>query len=270
MPYRGTINDGGYYASDVIRHALAKGAPKIYADAGTVEQSSFIIGQLAFMEPTTVGEVIRETSKYGLQDWAVWEGRNGPTFYWHTRGARGKRWRARVRPAQLEETGPQVERLWDSVVVAYQDVAGDTRTVGPPGSGAMTESAALKDYDVDNAAVRLGITRRQMLTAGIMNVTQAVELGQRFLQESRLLDTSGRATLVGHVTDDKGVVHPYHRVRAGDYIQFVDAAYPSYRRIVRTDKDVASRTCSVDLDSPPEGMQQLLERYGARLVTVGL
>ena len=51
---------------------------------------------------------------------------------------------------------------------------------------------------------------------------------------------------------------------------FVDAADTSARKIVRTDKDYDTRTCTLDLDAPPEGLQQLLERLGVVLVPLGL
>ena len=61
----------------------------------------------------------------------------------------------------------RVERLYESVIVQYQDVDGSTRTVGPPGSGANVEDAGLADDDTDNPAVRLGITKRALLTMGV-------------------------------------------------------------------------------------------------------
>jgi hypothetical protein len=94
----------------------------------------------------------------------------------------------------------------------------------------------------------------------------AIEIGRRFLEETKLLDGSGQARIVGHVKDDRGVLHPYSRIRSGDYIAFDDAADPSYRRIVKTTKDDAAKTCTVDLDAPPEGLQALLERLNAVLV----
>jgi hypothetical protein len=71
--------------------------------------------------------------------------------------------------------------------------------------------------------------------------------------------------VVGYITDDKGITHPASAVRAGDQIAFVDAADTSYRRIVHTSFDYDSRTNSLDLDSPPEGMDALLERLGVSL-----
>ena len=265
---RGVEPNAGFYASDIVGHAIPAWAPLLNVD---VQPSGYIIHQLAFFEPTTAGEIVRQATRFGLQDWAVWEGRAGPTFYWHNRGQRGRSWRARIAPSQLEETGESVERLYESVIVQYQDVDGRTVTVGPTGSGADTEDNSLADTDPENPAVKAGITKRALLTTGIMgDPDDAVQIGARFLEEQKQLDASGSAQLVGHVEDDKGVLHPAWRVRAGDTITFVDAADPGPRRIVRTNYDHGTRTCSVDIDAPPEGLQALLERFGADLQTVRL
>lgn len=256
----------GVLASDVVAYAVTRGAPLLQITDESIQRSSFVIPHLAFLDLTTTSEIIRQATRYGLQDWAVWEDR---VFWWHARGGRGRSWRARISPAQLEETGPQLDRLWESVIVAYQDVDGTTRTVGPAGSGADTETDALKDTDPDNPANQLGIRRRDLLTMGVSTAAAATEVGRRFLEEQKLLDTSGRARIVGHVEDDRGILHPYHRVRAGDTIVFVDAADPSPRRIVRSEKNADTHTCNIDLDAPPEGLAALLERLGVVLVPLG-
>lgn len=269
LPKRGAAdftNAQGFYGSDVIAHIVQKWAPLLVID-DSIQASLFVIEHLVFTEPTTAAEMIRQTTRFGLQDWAVWEDR---TFWWHERGVCGRRWRARISPAQLEETGPQVDRLWESVIVQYQDVDGSTRTVGPSGSGADTISDTLKDPDPDNPANQLGIIRRDLLVMGVGTARSATEVGRRFLEEQKLLDSSGRAQLVGYVEDDHGVLHPYSRVRAGDQISFPDASDTSYRRIVRADHSRTSRTCSIDIDAPPEGLAALLERLGVVLVPLGL
>lgn len=257
----------GFLASDIVAHAVQTWAPLLNVRPDTVLASGLIIEHLAFREPTTAAEMVRQATRFGLEDWAVWDDK---TFWWHQRGAFGKRWRARVREASLEETGTQVERLWESVIVQYQDVDGSTRTVGPVGSGADTESDDLKDDDPDNPANRLGITRRALLVMEVSTAAGATAVGRRFLEESRLLDSSGRARLIGHVQDSHGVWHPYSHVRAGDMISFTDSSDTSYRRIVRTDKSRDDRSCSLDLDAPPEGLAALLERLGVVLVPLGV
>jgi hypothetical protein len=163
-----------------------------------------------------------------------------------------------------------MDRLWESVIVQYNDVDGSARTVGPPGSLADVESASLKDSDPENPANQLGIIRRNKLVMGTSTAAAATEVGRRFLEEQKLLDRSGRARIVGHITDDHGILHPYWRMRGGDLISFIDANDTSYRRIVKADHDGTSRTASLDLDAPPEGLDALLERLGVVLAPLGL
>ena len=261
----------GFYASDVIANALSRWAPLLSYTTGadgTIKPTSFVIPQLEFREPTTVADMIQQANRFHIRDWAVWDNK---TFYYHDRGDRGRSWRARVAPAQLEETGPAVDRLWNGVIVQFRDVDGTVKTVGPTGASTDSTSADLIDTDSENPANKVGIRRWTKIDMGIVSTTAAAtEVGRRFLIETKALDSSGKAQLVGHVEDDKGILRPYWQVRAGDTISFVDAADPSPRRIVKTEKDVDAKTCTVDLDAPPDGLAAILERLGVVLVPFGL
>ena len=274
----------GFYASDMIADALRKWAPMLKVApvppppspgqphqppfTEWIQQTSFVIPQAAFRD-TTLTEIVNQLTRYGLEDWAVW---NDKIFYLSPRNGSPlvRKWRARIGPAKLEATGKQVDRLWESIIVQFNDVDGTAKTVGPPGSGAEVESAYLKDSDPDNPANKLGIIRRDKLVMGASTINGAIEVGRRFLEEQKLIDRSGRATLVGHVEDNHGVLFPFSEVQAGDIITFVDAADASYRRIVKADHDDAAKSVSVDLDAPPEGLQAVLERLAVVLVPLGL
>lgn len=259
----------GVLASDVIAHAIGKWAPKLSFSTGpngTIQPSDFIIPHLIFVTPSKTSDIIKEVTKYQLQDWGVWE---GPTFFWYPRGTMGRRWRARIGPAKLTEAGPQISRLWNSVVVQYTDVTGANRTAGPPGSGSDTEDPSLFDSDPLNPANQAGIPRVAPLSMGTSTPAGAVAVGEAFLTEQKELDSAGSAQLAGHVLDDKGVMWPAWMVRAGDTISFTDASDTSYRRIVRADYNHDARTTTIDLDSPPDGLQALLERLSVVLVPIG-
>lgn len=263
LPERGTWPAIGFFASDVIPYVLMWCAPRLNYNSESISPTSFVIPQLAFKEPTTAAEIIKATNAFHLYDWAVWEKR---TFHFHQRGTTGKSWRARIAPAQLSETGPAVDRTWNATVVRYQDVDGSTRTVGPPGSNANVTDAQLVDTDPENPANLAGVRRWNVLDMGIVSTPAgAIQVGARFLAESKQLDSSGQAQLVGTVEDDKGIERPAWEVRAGDSITFVDAADTSPRRIVRSSYSHSSRTCSVDLDAPPEALSELLDRLQVSL-----
>lgn len=270
---QGTAPNDGVYASDVIANAVGRWAPLLNYSTGangTISPTSFVIPQLEFRDKTSAAEIIKQANRFHLSDWAVWDGGKPghPTFYYHERGGWGRRWRARVGPAKLQETGPQVDRLWNAAIVTYLDADGTTKSVGPTWAGTDATSTTLEDDDPLNPINQLGINRPAVLDMGIVSTSDAAtEVGRRFLERSQELDQSGSAELVGHVTDDKGIVHPAWAVRAGDQISFVDAADPSYRRIVKTNYEHDSRTNSIDLDAPPEGMESLLERLSVSLFT---
>jgi hypothetical protein len=256
-----------------VQHAVTTFAPLLAitsANLPTITPSTFVVPHCAFTDPTTASEMIKDVAKYELQDWAVWNGSKGPTFYFYPRGSVGKRWRARVGPTQLSETGPQIDRLWNGVIVQFTDVAGITWTVGPPDSGAKTTDTRLRDYSSSNPCNAVaGLKRYAMIQMGTSVWDIAVVVGQVFLTYQKLLDTSGQATLTGHVLDDKGVLWPAWMVRAGDYISFIDAHDTSLRRIVKTDYSADTYTNSISLDTPPDGLQELLDRLGVGMMGTG-
>lgn len=260
----------GVHAADVVAHAVQTWAPKLaFTQAGpeaTIQPSSVVIPQLVFTTPTTVSEIIKQATRFELQDWAVWENR---TFYMNERSSRGNSWRARVGPAQLQQAGPQAARLWNGVVVAYTDVTGIARTVGPAGSRTEREFASLEDPNPENPLNQEGVKKWALLQMGTSTPAGAEKVGAIFLREQKKLETSGQATLVGHVEDTAGTLWPAWKVRAGDNISFVDAADSSPRRVVSASYDDSSKTCQVQLDQPPDTLQAILERLSASIQPFG-
>jgi hypothetical protein len=266
----------GVLASDAVTYIINTFCPLLYCDGTTIEPSTYIIPQLAFHDPVSPGTMVNEATKYGspLPDWFVWEKRPTDTrapFYLHARGTQNRQWRARIGPSQLSEAGPDINRIWNSIVVSFTDVDGTTHTVGPPGSGADVEDGRLVDDDPQNPANQLGIQRRNLLSMGMTSTSDvAIDVGIAFFNEMKSISRAGAAVIVGWAQDDHGVVEPYWKLRAGDEIAFVDAADTSYRRIVRVDNNDATRTASLTLDAPPDTLQGLLERLGVEISSVGI
>lgn len=265
-----TGSDGfvGYFASDVLGYAIPKWGPRLRVTSESIQQTSYVISQLAIYEAGNLQALIDDVTRYGLEDYGVWDDR---TFWLYRRGTVGKSWVARVGPSKLKQAGPSSDRLWNAATVRYRDVDGSTRTVGPPGSGCDVEDASLRDDDPENEANKLGITRMAPpLDMGGVSVSgAAITVGARFLAEARQLDQSGSAELIGTVYDDRGIEHPASAVRGGDTIRFVDARDPSPRRIVRSAYSADMLTASIDLDAPPEGMDAVLARLGLSTLNVG-
>lgn len=267
----------GLLASDVVAHAIGTWTDLKFTTASTssnptIATSSFIIPHLIFPDLGTVTPIVQGATRFELQDYAVWESEDifrDPTFYMNAYGARGRNWIARVGPSGLNETGPQIDRLWNSVVVQFTDTGGITRFVGPVGSGADVEDSSLTDTDPLNPVNEAGETRRALVTMGVSTPTGAIKVGQAYLAFQKQANTSGQAKIVGYAMEDTGVVWPAWMIRSGDTVTFVDANDPFPRRVVHATYTDDDKTCSIDLDSPPEGLQALLERLGVGLVPTG-
>jgi hypothetical protein len=263
-------------ASDVIAHAVTNWAPKLAfttGPTGTIQPSSYGIPQLTFSATTPLA-IIQQASEYEILDYAVWEqtlGTTGPTLYVNARGARGRRWVSRIGDAQLQNTGPQVSRIYNGVIVTFTAPDGTAQTVGPPGSNTTFQDSALVDADPTNPANLAGINRWYPLQMGSSVPAAAIDAGAFFLQAQAAANTAGQAILVGHVRDlPTGSWWPAWMVRAGDTIVFSDAADTSPRRIVSTSYDASSITNTVQLDSPADSTTALLDRLSAVLAPLGL
>jgi hypothetical protein len=272
LTIRGERPNRGLYASDVIVDALQRWAPLLNLSTGsdgTVLPSSFIIPHLVFRDQTTPLAILEAANRYELRPYAVWENR---TFHYHEWGARGRKWRTRVAPSQLSETGSSVDRLRNGVIVRFRDVDGSTRFAGPPGSHCDIEDASLLDTDPENPANQRGIRMwgPPIDMEGVSVESEVIRVGALYLRSLRETDTSGQMQLVGTVEDDRGIVHPAWKVRAGDTIVPVDASDTRERRIIRTSCTEDTFTNTVDLDAPPDGVPDLLAQLGVSVTDLGL
>lgn len=269
---RGTEPEAGLYASDVIANSLSRWAPALNFTTGpngSLRSTANVIAHLCFKEQTTPLAILEACNAFESKLYAVWENR---TFYYYDWGDVGRRWRARVGPTELSETGPSTERLRNGVKVRFQDVDGSSKTAGPIGSGCDIEDEALEDRDPENPANKRGIRMwGETIDLGIVTVdSEAVRVGGLILQRLKETDRSGQAKLVGTCIDDKGVLRPAWQVRAGDLITFVDAADTSERRIIRTDYDDGTKTNTITLDAPPDGVPDLLAQLGVGIADLGI
>lgn len=250
---------GGFYTGQMLEWLVNS---KTSLHAGTVEDGTFLHPHAVYRDPSTALSIVENLTRYEpLYDWFVYD-----DFNFQRRGTYGKRWRARVGPSGLRSAGQDMARLWNEIAVKVDDPLYGSAMVGPSGSGYSNESDYLRDSDPDNPANRAGITRRAILDIGTGTIEGAKEVGKRFLDETKRLDNSGQCELIGFVEDEAGVAWPVDEVRAGDEIQFSDAADTSWRRISATSYNADSLTNSLSLDSPAQTMDGLLARLQAVLV----
>jgi hypothetical protein len=264
LTLQGTWPNVGFTAKQML--------PSIAALAGLttedelLEDDGFVIPQAWFSDPATPMSKLVEVTKYGLLDWFVFEHQ---LLQYRVPGTYGRKWRLASGASAPKNSGPDASRVWDALMVTWQDTDGTTKRAGRPGSGAQFEDSRLQILDPRNAAVAAGRPRRKLLALnGLCEAGPAIRTGQRFLEEAANLDQSGEATITGYCQDSYGIWWPAAYVQPGDWA--ADPGTQNYRKITSASYAHASKTASVSLSAPPEGLGALEARFNARLIERGL
>lgn len=270
LTIRGSEPSAGIYASDVVTHALGY-APLIDTAPGGIEASSFVIPHLVFRDfGTTARQIIEAVSLYGASgfqppDWGYYE----DGFFWRTPGTYGRTWRLRRDQGSVAiDEGPTTESRCNGFIVNYTDAIGNTRTVGPTGSGADYETDQLADADPANPVNVNGIPRRYgSRDVGITSQEGAVLLGQLLLRDANTRRYSGSAEVKGRVMDAAGNLSPAYLIRAGDYAVFEDDEDTTPKKIVST--SYAGGATTLTLDNKSASIETALARLEVAIKPAG-
>lgn len=261
---RGTAPDQGYYASDIVGHAISQ-APSLNYSTDSVETTSFVIPHLTFVDDTSLRSVIEQVSSLGgnqnvPNDWGVYEDKE---FYWRSPGTYGRVWHVRRdEVATSSSDGPDADRRVAGVKINYSDGSGTSLSVGPPGSNADYETTELLDSDPDNPAFRIpGAFKSE--SVGITSQQGAINIGVMILNERNGLGWRGSIEVQGEATDANGNTYPAALIRSGDQIVISDADDPTPRTIVSTSYDHSSLTCTASIGAAPDSLESLLNQLAA-------
>lgn len=254
-PTAGSAPNDGFYAQDLIAEMLTDvGIDYSTGENGSLEPSSIVVLQAAFLEPTTRRKVIEYLTGAGspppyLNDWGVYDGE----FFWKTPGTYGRTWIVRDdENARLESTGPDSSQRCNGVVVTWRDASGKTHTAGPPGSGADVESAQLQDTDPTNPANRRGRVWRPVDVGIQSGSSQAITLGAMRMSEMNRLVWRGHIDLTGMVETVDGLLLPARHVRGGDRVIVASDHHGYEHPIVQTGHQESTQTCRAHVGAPPE------------------
>lgn len=263
LTLQGTWPDVGYTAAQMLGYVIPRYAAPLRIDLELLEDDGFVIGH-AWPERGGLPSFIEEITRYGLLNWFVYFDQ---LFQLRRPGTFGKTWKAYTATGFEGDAGPDAQRLWESMCVAWPDVDGTMKTAGPPGSGAMFEAEGLRITDPEHPAVAYEGTRQDMLVLqDVCTPGPAIAAAERFLTEANELPSADKVTFTGHVLDDKGVPWPVSEIRSGDYVDRADAPHQSrLRKVTATNYQHKGLQCSADLDAPAGDVKALLERYGAAL-----
>lgn len=271
LTIRGIEPDAGFYASDIVAHAVGRWAPLVAIEPNGIEQSAFVIPHLAFRDfGTTARNIIEAVSLFGASgfqppDWGYYE----DGFFWRTPGSYGRTWRVRRDEGVVSvDEGPTSESRCNGYVVQYTDANGNSRSVGPTGSGADYETDLLADTDPANPVNAAGIPKRYgSRDIGITNEDGAVLIGQLLLKDANTRRYSGSVELEGEAMDDAGNLWPVYLVRAGDCVIVEDDDDTTPRKIVST--SYSGGTVTATLDNKGASIDALLQRLDVAIKPAG-
>jgi hypothetical protein len=281
LPQQGSLTATtapGFFGHDLINNVVSRAAPLLTTGigAGMIEEnSSFVVPQAAFLDPTTAEDVIMLLNGYFLWEWGVYDNKQ---FFWRPPDPNRLVWRARKdRGARVSLEGETAEAQFNGVIVRYTDTSGNRQIAGPPAqyweggvARADVTDATLVDTSVDNAVNKAGIPRRWgILDIGpVTSDLGAVQLGVVWLAEHRLPQRRGTITMQGQVEHPtEGFVPPW-RVRAGDGVVVTDLLDDEPRRIIETRYNRGSDTVSCSVGNTDFKLDSILERIGVNLIGV--
>jgi len=264
---RGSEPAAGFTASDVIANIITRFAPRLRV--GALDDSGYVIPQLAFSDPTTAEQVILEANRTQLYDWFVWDDR---TFTMVNPDPDRLTWQARLSDGdEVGLEGDDVVQLASSAYVYFTDVDGRARIYGPTGATGCDYTSDLLLGDGSDPYTQHGIDAPITFTLSTpATPDQALQVGRIWLAEHNTPTRSGQIVirgLVEHPTEGKV---PCWRVRAGDHVQIMDRVGDLPRKIVATSYDHSSRsvTCTTQA-GPLFRIEGLLARFGVEIGILG-
>jgi len=218
LTVRGTqdaTHAGGFYAADIVRYVLDQVQD---IEARDVQDTNFLIEQLAYFQPTVREQMISDVAKFENVNWGTWgprsaldNSRNG-YFDFKPKDAATVHWLAHRRECDSVELNSELANLYNKVSVRYRDVTGRERVI--------VRTATVPVLD------ELGLTKEppEGIDAGVSTEDMAAQRGDIFLALS-----GNRPPARGSVSISQPITHyrrgrlaPHHMRADGSNIRVPD------------------------------------------------
>jgi hypothetical protein len=267
---RGTWPNIGFYLSDIVTYLVGRWGTLLRLTDRSIEPTSFAIPHVLWLQDTKPLDMIESLVLFGgnsllPMDWGVGEGRE---FFCKSPGNYGRVWRTRLdEGTESTDAGDDAKARINGVKMTWQDGGGHSHNVGPPGSGADTETTALLDTRPENP-VNFGKGVDKRYRSASMETTYeegAILTGQVILADANRRRWSGDVELKGFIREQGGTEEPAYMVRACDRGVVEDEPDIAERRITATTYDSERRSVKATIGQDPQRTETLLARAGVVL-----
>ena len=261
-------NAQGFYASDIIRHVITNFCPQL--NASGVQDTTYVIPQAAYTDPTDPFDVIADVNKYHRWQFYVWENK---TFTYAPIDLSDYDWQVDYFDpgVTLDLQGDSTDDgAFNGICVNYTDLQ-----TGKPNRLTPDTNTELADTDPENPANRRGIDHWDEISLSSPTTADgAVQIGRAALAEKNTPKGQGTITIKGHIKDRAGHWQQGWKVRAGDRVAIVSSTSLSDRpRLISEtnyDHGDGGGTLTISVESPPPRIDAVLDRIQTALAAANL
>lgn len=260
LTIRGSVDPGGFYASDVIRYLVEKYCPNLNT-TGVVD-TTYVIPHLVF-DQVFPYDALLEINKFHLWNLAVYDDK---TLYFEPFDLANADWEVRLTDpgVEVELQGDSTDSLANGIVVTYTDVAtGVVNRITPD------QYAELTDASLDNPVNEHGLEIwTDVELSSPTTLDGALQIGRILLAEYNTPRQPGTIRFTGHVRDRYGHWQQGWKVRSGQTISIIDrtGAIPAIpRRVTETEWNDETKQMSITIDGPPARIEAVLDRLATAL-----
>jgi hypothetical protein len=254
---------GGFYASDVMRDIVSRWCPQL--DTSGIQDTSYVIEQLAFTDRAFPYDALLELNKYHLWHLGVWENKR---LDFRPYDLTDYDWEIRTDDpgTTFSPQGPSTESLFNGITVQYQDIlTGATNVLTPETNPELADTSSTNPWN------QHGIDHWDEIALSTPDTeTGALYLGVAALADRNAPKTPGTITVRGYIRDRAGNDQPAWKPRAGDTISITNFPNDTPRLIVETDYNDEDKTLRIAVDRPFQLLEAYFDRTNTALGARGL